>query len=252
MVGINTDSDPLETGSKNDGKGSIELNSMSNAEAAKQLQLASNERPTKGKEQPLVQEQIITKQKAKSDKPFFKLKSVKKARKKAHTEWEKKVSESHKSKLELKDKVNDTKREHSNTSTKIKAVQEFLELLPSDVREEVVSQMRQQIDKSSQENKKYQSNELPTDFSKPRTKESIRERIEKKRGAYRERQTALSLAKKAAEKARQMVKAVKERVLRKLKPQKEQPHTEYAKSKNMQREQMQNIKQLKEHKNQRK
>ncbi len=250
MVGMNTNNDPLETGSKNDGKGSPELNSMSNEEAAKQLQLASDKRPTKGKERRLPQEQIATEQKAKSDKCFSKINSVKKARKKAHARWKQKVSESHKRKSELKDKVNETKKDASNTSSKIKAIQEFLELLPSDVREEVVYQMRQQIDKSSQENKKYQSNELPTDFSKPRTKESIRERIEKKRGAYRERQTALSLAKKAAEKARQIVKAVKEKILRKLQTQNEK--IPVIRSNSLQKENMPDIKQLKERQNQRK
>ena len=250
MVGISTDSYPTETGNKNDDKGGFNLSSISNEKAAKQLQLASDERATKENEQPLVQEQIITKQKAKFDRTFLKVKSMKKARKKAHISLEKKVSKSNKSKLELNDKGNNTKKEHSNTSKKIKAVQEFLELLPSDMREEVIYQMRLQINESSQENKKHQSNEFSTDFSKPRTKENIRESIEKKRGAYREHQTTLSLAKKAAEKTRQMVRAVKERVLRKLRPQKEQTHTEYASAKKLQKEQMQNINQLKERKKQ--
>ena len=200
-----------ETGSKNDGKGNAELVSMGNVEASNQIQLSKDKGAVKGKDNDTPEKNVAKteKRKYKTPKPTHtaNLKANrrrKEARKTVRTRT-----------LEINDKTRDARQDITkakkstlNKDTKVNAIKEFLEQLPPDTKDLITEQMKQKI-KPQQEEKK-----VVLSAQKQEEKMSVRERIERKRGAYREQQTALRLAKMAAEKAREMVKAVRDRILK--------------------------------------
>lgn len=202
-----------QTGSKKDGKGNAELISMGNTEAAKQVQLSKDKGNVKGKENDTPAEKVAKKEKRKykSTAPIQANQTKNNRRRKEA----KKVVRTRT--LEINDKTRQARQEVKaakkstiNQQAKVKAVKDFINQLPPETQDLVKEQIKQKV--TPQKEKKIV-------LQKQQEKMSKRELLERKRGAYREKQTALRLAKLAAEKAREMVKAVRDRVLRKNKPQ---------------------------------
>ena len=199
-----------ETGVKKDGKGTAELVSMGNEEAAKQVQLSKDKGTVKGKENSLPEQQITNQQKSKNKNVAMPKNASKK-----HSRVRKNLKKYARTReLEINDElkmikqdVKELKKSTLNKDVKLKAVKEFINQLPPETKELITSAMK--------ENVKQTQKDVKTVTVKKKTSEerlSKREILERKRGIYRE-QSTLRLAKLAAEKARAMVKSFKDRIL---------------------------------------
>ncbi len=212
-----------ETGSKNDGKGNAELVSMGNEEAAQQIQLASNKTTVKGKDK-ASPEQEVSKNENRKTKPSRTETSAKKDNKKANSRpsraaRERAIEVSTRTK-KAKDTLYDARKATINPQSKVKTIKEFIEHLPNETQDVIKADIKRKV-----KNKDFEYDSQIRQVEKTPDKEakerlSKRELLEQKRGIYRREQTALRLAKAAAEKARAMVKAVRERVLNKLRGKK--------------------------------
>jgi len=205
-----------ETGSKIDGKGNAELVSMGNIEASNQIQLSKDKGAVKGKDNDTPEKKVAKseKRKYKTHKPTHtaNLKASrrrKEARKTVRTRT-----------LEINDKtrnarqdITEAKKSTLNKDTKVKAIKEFLEQLPPDTKDLITKQMKQKINKDPIVNQEKRNKYLE---QKDTSKQEL---LDRKRGIKKEK-TALQLAKIAAEKARKMVKAVRDRVLNQSRKQK--------------------------------
>lgn len=208
-----------ETGSKKDGKGNAELVSMGNEEAAQQIQLASEKGIVKGndnkKPEKTVAQDEIKKYKAPKS-TSSKTQTNKRAKKAVRT----RTLEINDKTRHAKENVKDAHRATINKKAKVDTIKEFIDQLPNDTQNIIKDQIKRKVKNKEVE---YDAEARPVEkTSTQKTKEQIskRELLERKRGIYREQQTALRLAKLAAEKARAMVKAVRERVLNKLRGKK--------------------------------
>lgn len=205
-----------QTGSKKDGKGNAELISMGNTEAAKQVQLSKDKGNVKGKENDTPTEKVAKKEKRKykSATPIQANQTkANRRRKEAKKVVRTRTLEINDKTRQARQEVKAAKKSALNQQAKVKAVKDFISQLPPETQDLVKEQIKQKVTpQKEQEEKKVV-------LQKQQEKMSKRELLERKRGAYREEQTALRLAKLAAEKAREMVKAVRDRVLRKNKTQ---------------------------------
>ena len=198
-----------ETGSKKDGKGDAELVSMGNAEAAKQVQLSKDKGNVKGKENSTPTKKVANREKRKYKAPRKTESSQTKAnqrRKAARKVVRTRTLEINDKEREARQNVNAAKQSSLNKETKVKAIKDFIDQLPPETQDLVKEQIKQKVNPKKEEKKVV--------LKEQQEKMSKRELLERKRGAYREEQSALRLAKLAAEKAREMVKAVRDRVLR--------------------------------------
>lgn len=218
-----------ESGSKNDGKGNAELVSMGNTEASNQIKLSKEKGNVKGKENDTPEQSVVKTEKRKYKTPKQKHttnaktnKNRKAAQKTVRTRT-----------LEINDKTKDTKYDVKmagnsslNKKSKVKEIQDFIHQLPPETQELVKEQIKRKVQPEKTENKTKAEQE----------RISKRELLERKRGIYRQEQTALRLAKLAAEKAREMVKAVRDKILRRNKNNNLEPNKNNIQKPNIQQQ----------------
>lgn len=210
----------VETGSKNDGKGIAELVGMSNIEASNQIKISKDKGDVKGEHFSSPEQKTVNNKKRKDNRKeniaFSSNRSAQNKHKRHHhNHLRKRHIEINDRQMKAEINIHKANASTLNKKNKITAIKEFLNQLPSDTKDLIEQQIRQKVNAAKNEDK-YSIQK------KQKTQEQIskRELLERKRGIYRQERTALQLAKLAAEKARTLVKAVRDRVLRKIKPQK--------------------------------
>ncbi len=214
-----------ETGSKTEGKGNTELVSMGNEEAAIQVQISKNKETVKGKNNDTPDTKVAKSEKRKYKNP--KQKNTSNTKLNSRRKQMKKVARTRE--LEINNDVKNLETKYENTrksslykDNKMKAVKDFLDKLPPETQSLIKKQMQQKINKEPIVNQEKRNKYLE---QKDTSKQEL---LDSKRGIKKEK-TALQLAKIAAEKARKMVKAVRDRVLnqsRKQKPEIQNQNTQ--------------------------
>ncbi|MBQ8870214.1 MAG: hypothetical protein IJ019_02420 [Alphaproteobacteria bacterium] len=199
-----------ETGARQGGKGDASLVSMGEAEASVQVKLSKDNGLVKGKDNDTPEKKVVKSEKHNSKN----VKSVYTPNKKANIRRKNMQKTVRTRTLELNDndkevrnKFKTAKNSTLNKTAKIKTVKDFLQHLPPETQDLIKKQIKQKIQPQEKQSKVNNKN------TKKQETLSKRELLERKRGIYREEQTALRLAKLAAEKARNMVKAFKNKIL---------------------------------------
>jgi len=204
--------DSTQIGARQGGKGDASLVSMGNVDASEEIRLQKDKGDVKGKKHETPEKKVAQQAKSKSDSG----KQMQKPNKSANRRRKNMRKIVRTRTLELIDKENTARddvksalKSTINKSEKIKAVKNFLEQLPPETQDLIKKQIKQKVLPQTQEKRaEVQADKKQEQISK-------RELLEQKRGVYRQEQTALRLAKMAAEKARNMVKSFRDRVLHK-------------------------------------